>query len=400
MEWPAVHPEPFAALLLIRLGWTPAQLDSGFVALGSFAAILDADLSVWPDALKSQGAAWRRGGLNDELMATEHELTACEQAGVAVLVRGCPDYPVLLENTVRPPPLLFVRGEVTCLSLPQLAVVGSRRATRGGLDNARAFSALLAASGFAVTSGLALGIDAEAHRAALTSGCTVAVMGTGWDQIYPRANRSLCDAIVAGGGAVVSEFSAGVPPLRTNFPRRNRIISGLSCGVLVVEAAVRSGSLITARYALEQGREVFAIPGSIHNPQARGCHQLIREGALLVEEASQIVEQLGSLLGLSQMRLSQQESSQPESSQPGSSKRVPQQSLPLESNRSHNTLTETGLTPTQQRVLAALGYDPIPFDRLLTDTGLAVSELNAELMALELSGYLEQGAGVVNRVRD
>lgn len=397
MEWPAVHPEPFAALLLIRLGWTPAQLDSGFVALGSFAAILDADLSVWPDALKTQGSAWRRGGLNAELTATEHELNACEHAGVAVLVRGSPDYPVLLENTVRPPPLLFVRGDPACLSLPQLAVVGSRRATRGGLDNARAFSALLAASGFAITSGLALGIDAEAHRAALTTGRTVAVMGTGWDQVYPRANRSLYDAIVAGGGAVVSEFSAGVPPLRTNFPRRNRIISGLSCGVLVVEAAVRSGSLITARYALEQGREVFAIPGSIHNPQARGCHQLIREGALLVEEASQIVEQLGSLLGISQLTLPQLASS--EKIAPPSLPAGRGAFSPADRGSSKSAPTDTGLTAIQQRVLAALGYDPIAFDRLLAETGLTVSDLNAELMALELSGHLEQGAGFIHRVR-
>ena len=385
MEWPAVHPEPFAALLLIRLGWSPAQLDSGFVALGSFAAVLDADLSVWPDDLKAQGAAWRRGGLDDELMATERELAACEQAGVALLVRGSPDYPVLLDNTVRPPALLFVRGDVTCLSLPQLAVVGSRRATRGGLDNARAFSKLLAASGFAITSGLALGIDAEAHRAALSSGRTVAVMGTGWDQIYPRSNRALCEAIVAGGGVVVSEFAAGVPPLRTNFPRRNRIISGLSCGVLVVEAAVRSGSLITARYALEQGREVFAIPGSIHNPQARGCHQLIREGALLVEEAGQIVEQLGSLLGISQQSL-------PLDEHPAAA------AAPQATQATQATPTPTTLTAIQQRVLALLGYDPMPFDQLLADSALTVGELNAELMALELTGHIEQSAGVIIRV--
>ncbi len=382
MEWPAVHPESFAALLLIRLGWSPAQLDSAFVALGSFAAVLDADLSVWPDELKAQGAAWRRGGLNDELMATERELAACDQGGVAVLVRGSPDYPLLLESTVRPPALLFVRGDVTCLSLPQLAVVGSRRASRGGLENAQAFSKLLAASGFAITSGLALGIDAAAHRAALTSGRTVAVMGTGWDRIYPRSHRALGEAIVAGGGAVVSEFAAGVPPLRSNFPRRNRIISGLSCGVLVVEAAVRSGSLITARYALEQGREVFAIPGSIHNPQARGCHQLIREGALLVEEAGQIVEQLGSLLGIAQQSLSL--------------------SLPLQDQeQAHSAAagaSRASFTPAQQRVLAVLGHDPMPFDQLLADSALSVAELNAELMALELTGHIEQHAGMVSRV--
>lgn len=370
MEWPTVHPESFAALLLTRMGWTPAQLDRAFVTLGSFAAILDADLSLWPETLATQGAAWRKGRLDGELIAVENELAACERAGVAVLVRGGPDYPTLLENTVRPPAFLFVRGDADCLSLPQLAVVGSRRATRGGLDNARAFSAALAGSGFCITSGLALGIDAAAHRAALETGCTVAVTGTGWDLTYPRANRELCEAIVTGGGAVVTEFPAGTPPLRENFPRRNRIISGLSCGVLVVEAALRSGSLITARHALEQGREVFAIPGSIHNPQARGCHQLIREGALLVEESRQIAEQLGSLLDFHQQQL------------PGFEVAAP------------------GLTDRQRSILDRAGYDPVSFDRLLELTGLAAGELAAELMTLELMGRIEQAGGQIARLRD
>lgn len=371
MEWPTVHPEPFAALLLTRLGWTPAHLDRAFTALGSFAAILDADLAIWPPTLTAQRAAWCSGRLDAELIAIEDELAACERAGVALLVRGGPDYPALLENTVRPPTFLFVRGDVNILSLPQLAMVGSRRATRGGLDHARAFAADLAGAGFCITSGLALGIDTAAHRAALEiGGCTVAVMGTGWDLTYPRSNRDLVEAIVTEGGAVVTEFPAGIAPLRENFPRRNRIISGLSCGVLVVEAALKSGSLITARHALEQGREVFAIPGSIHNPQARGCHQLIREGALLVEESRQIVEQLGSLLDFHQQQL------------PGFEEAA------------------AGLTERQQSILDMAGYDPVSFDCLLEATGLSAGDLAAELTSLELLGRLEQTGGLVIRLRD
>ena len=192
---------------------------------------------------------------------------------------------------------LFVRGDPACLSLPQLAIVGSRNASAGGVETAHAFAAHLAGCGLAITSGLALGIDAAAHAGALAGGGrTVAVLGTGPDQVYPRAQCGLADAI-AGRGALCSEFLPGVPPLRENFPRRNRIISGLASGTLVVEARLQSGALITARCAAEQGREVFAIPGSIHNPLAKGCHRLIREGAKLVESADHILDELARVAG-------------------------------------------------------------------------------------------------------
>ncbi len=206
-------------------------------------------------------------------------------------------YPALLASIPDPPLALFVEGDADVLALPQLAVVGSRNPTAHGRDTAVQFAAHLARSGLAITSGLALGIDAASHRGALQAGGrTVAVLGCGLDTIYPRENEPLAAAITAGGGALVADLPTGTAPLKQHFPRRNRIISGLSVGTLVVEAALRSGSLITARLAGEQGREVFAIPGSIHNPLARGCHRLIRQGAKLVEDADDIFVELGALL--------------------------------------------------------------------------------------------------------
>lgn len=211
------------------------------------------------------------------------------------------NYPSLLRLISDPPPLLYVVGDSSALSKPQLAVVGSRGASRYGLDLAHRFSKYLAQQGMAITSGLALGVDAYAHRGALAGeGITVAVLGTGIDVVYPAVHRQLSQEIVESGGVLVSEFAPGAKPHRSHFPRRNRIISGLSAGVLVVEAALKSGSLITARRALDQNREVFAIPGSIHNPTARGCHQLIREGATLVETAEDIAEQMQHLIPASQ----------------------------------------------------------------------------------------------------
>jgi len=212
-----------------------------------------------------------------------------------ILTLHDPAYPALLKEIADPPPLLFVRGDPAVLSRPQLGIVGSRNPTPGGRSLAEDFARSLSRCGLVVTSGMALGIDAAGHRGALRGGgTTLAVAGTGPDRIYPARHRDLARAIVEQG-AIISEFAPGTPALPSNFPRRNRIISGLSLGVLVVEAACRSGSLITARLAAEQGREVFALPGSIHNPLARGCHHLIRQGAKLVEDIEDIVEELGPL---------------------------------------------------------------------------------------------------------
>lgn len=261
-------------------------------------------------ALSAPASAWRSLGL--KLASSEARRSPQVRDGASaalawlsrpaqhLLMWDHPDYPALLAQLPDAPPLLFVAGDPGVLEKPQLAMVGSRRASRPGMDTAAAFSRSLAGAGFVITSGLALGIDGAAHQAALeVGGQTIGVLGTGLEKLYPQRNRRLAEAMVAQGSAVVSEFPLDAPPQASNFPRRNRIISGLSLGVLVVEASVASGSLITAKLAAEQGREVYAIPGSIHHPGARGCHQLIREGATLVETVEHILEGLRGWQALS-----------------------------------------------------------------------------------------------------
>ncbi|MQT60013.1 DNA-protecting protein DprA [Pseudomonas sp. FSL R10-0399] len=270
----------------------PQRYHALFRAFGSASSALSAPASAWralglPPA---SSEARRNPEVRDGASAAMRWLEGCKQH---VLLHDQPDYPALLAEIKDPPPVLFVAGDPGILEKPQLAMVGSRRASRPGLDTAAAFSKCLAGAGFVITSGLALGIDGAAHQAALDiGGQTIGVLGTGLQKLYPQRHRALADAMIANGSAVVSEFPLDAGPLSGNFPRRNRIISGLSLGVLVVEASVASGSLITARLAAEQGREVYALPGSIHHPGARGCHQLIRDGATLVETVEHILEGL------------------------------------------------------------------------------------------------------------
>ncbi|BBP68017.1 DNA protecting protein DprA [Pseudomonas sp. Seg1] len=267
-----------------------------------FAKLLEAFGSA-SKAISAPASAWRSLGLpavsaearrSPEVRdGASHAMRWLERPGQHLLMWDQADYPALLAQIADPPPLLFVAGDPLILEKPQLAMVGSRSASRPGMDTAAAFSRSLAGAGFVITSGLALGIDAAAHQAALdVGGLTVGVLGTGLEKFYPQRNRRLAEAMIASGSAVLSEFPLDAGPRASNFPRRNRIISGLSLGVLVVEASVASGSLITARLAAEQGREVYAIPGSIHHPGARGCHQLIRDGAVLVETIEHILEAL------------------------------------------------------------------------------------------------------------
>ncbi|ANG61014.1 DNA protecting protein DprA [Marinobacterium aestuarii] len=275
------------------------------------------------------------------------------------------EYPALLLEIPDPPPLLFVRGDVGCLAMPQMALVGSRHASRSGVANAYKFSAALSEAGMVVTSGLALGIDGAAHQGAVDrQGASIAVFGTGLDEVYPRRHTALAQRILDTGGAWVSEFLPGSRPLPANFPKRNRIISGLSAGVLVIEAAPRSGSLITARMALEQGREVFAIPGSIQNPAAHGCHQLIREGAVLVETVAHVLEPLAALLGFY-------------AAQSSSPAPVPALALPA----------------AEAQLLEKMGYDIADIDQLVALTGLPTPQLMPLLVSLELKGVIEPVAG-------
>lgn len=283
--------EDLLRLALLRAqGGSPRVLRAVLGACGSVGRAL-ADLATLPTAVREQllplcvNDVALRG-----LVAPELRFLAAADAGL--LWPDDAQFPGLLTEVSAPPALLFCRGKREILARPQLAIVGSRHASPAGLTTARAFAADLAAAGFVITSGLALGIDAMAHEGALAAGGdTVAVLGCGADRVYPRRHAALADRVRAQG-CIVTELLPGTEPLANHFPQRNRIISGLSLGVLVVEAAMDSGSLITARFAAEQGREVFAIPGSIHSPLSRGCHQLIREGATLVETSAQMVDAL------------------------------------------------------------------------------------------------------------
>ena len=283
--------------------------------------------------------------------AVNRSIAWAEQPGQHILTLADSGYPQALLEIPDPPSLIYVRGNPALLQKRGLAIVGSRNATPQGQQTAETVARVLAGKGFAVISGLALGIDAAAHRGALAAdGATIAVIGTGADRIYPARNKELALAI-AGRGAIVSEFPLGTPAIAANFPRRNRIISGLSRGVLVVEAAPESGSLITARLAAEQGREVFAIPGSIHSPVARGCHKLIKQGAKLVETAQDILEELGS---------------NPEP------RDIPQATVSCEEND----------------ILKALGHDPCTLDDLVEHTAMSADRLLGELLTLELEGLI------------
>ncbi|MBV8037080.1 DNA-processing protein DprA [Roseateles sp.] len=276
------------------------------------------------------------------------------QPGNELLALGDPDYPPRLLATADPPLLLWLQGRRELLAAPSIAIVGSRNPTPQGGDNARAFSRALAQAGYTIVSGLALGVDAAAHEGALdVGGATIAVIGTGLDQVYPPLNEPLAARLLAAGGLIASEYALGKPIQPANFPRRNRIIAGLAQGCLVVEAAVRSGSLITARHAAEAGRAVFAIPGSIHSPQARGCHALIRQGARLVESAADVLEELPP---------------------PGAAPERAEQAAELPHE--------------QQALLEAMGFDPISLDALMARCGWPAVELSAALLELELDGQI------------
>jgi DNA processing protein len=313
---------------------------------GSPEAVFAASPGSLKSLVKANVAAEIAMGIDDDLLAAT--MLWLEDCNNHIVTLADSDYPQALLNTIDPPLLLYVKGRLDLLNLTALAVVGSRNATPQGIHNAEAFARSLSDSGLCIVSGMAHGIDAAAHRGALQGqGSSIAVIGTGLDKVYPAANRDLAH-LLAAQGALISEFPLGTPPLAANFPRRNRIISGMSIGCLVVEAGLQSGSLITARLALEQGRDVFAIPGSIHAPQSKGSHALIKQGAKLVETAQDILEELGG-----------------------------QMAAPAQASETQ------GANPA---LLEHLGFDPVDMDTLGARSGLTVAELSAMLLALELEG--------------
>jgi DNA processing protein len=339
-------------------------------AFGSIEAVFEAVSNAGQAALAghlnaAQARALQAPASGELERLIEATLRWRERPGHHVLALGEPGYPDLLANIPDPPLLLYIKGRVELLASPMLAIVGSRNASAQGKANAQAFAESLSGAGLCIVSGLALGIDAAAHEGAMKGpGSTVAVMGTGPDLIYPARNRALGERIGLDG-CIVSEYPIGTPPLPGNFPKRNRIISGLAAGVLVVEAAAQSGSLITARQAAEQGREVFAIPGSIHAALAKGCHLLIREGAKLVDTAADVLEAM-AMSPLAHWR----------GASAGDAS-VKAQAPPAGS----------------EALLAALGHDPVEPDTLLASPGMNPALLSSQLLALELAGLLERGPG-------
>lgn len=307
----------------------------------------------------------------DDHIRTQIDATLewCKHPGNQVLTFADANYPSSLLTISDPPPVLYVKGRAELLNRKSIAMVGSRNATLQGIQNARRFAHVLSTAGLTVVSGLALGIDGAAHEGALseiaTEGSTAAVTGTGLDLVYPAKHRELAHQI-AVHGCLVSEYPLGTPGIASNFPRRNRIISGLSQGVLVVEAAAQSGSLITARSALEQGRDVFAIPGSIHSPLSKGCHQLIRQGAKLVESAQDILEEIHS------------------------------QSTPLKEKFSpphvavNTAANSVNLSSKTNQLLHAAGHDPVSVDELAARTTMTMADVQASLLELELEGRIER----------
>ena len=339
-----------ARRLLARLGTPQAVLDAPIEALGECV-----------DAPTALALTRPPDGHDQRLAATLSWLGGGPARRVMVL--GDADYPAPLLHAADPPLLLYLQGRAELLHQRALAIVGSRRPSAQGRDNARRFAAALAAQGWTIISGLAAGVDGAAHEGALAAGGnTIAVIGTGIDRVYPASHKALAHRITEAG-LLVSELALGTPPLAHNFPQRNRIIAGLSQGTLVVEAALRSGSLITARLASEAGREVMAIPGSILSPQSAGCHALIRQGAALVDSPEQVLEELGA--------------------------------LPPLPNRAAATATgeRTAVATPEDIVLRALGHDPLSLDALIDRCGWSAPALSAHLLTLELDGLVARLPG-------
>jgi len=366
--------------LVLTPGVGPSLARRLLAALGSPQAVWEASEEAFKDWLKPRELKAVRAEVPQ---AIEEQVALCERwlaepsppgCGRALITLADARYPAsLLQEVADPPVLLWAMGRLNLLQAPAVAVVGSRNPTPQGQENARAFAQALSEAGLAVVSGLADGVDGLAHEGALSGpGSTIAVVATGLDRVYPAKHQALAHRI-AEQGLLISEFALGTPPMQINFPKRNRIVAGLTRGTLVVEAALQSGSLITARLASEMAREVFAIPGSIHAPQARGCHALIKQGAKLVESSDDVLDELrwprlaGPSVGLVQALGEAAEG-------------------------------EAGAVSTEAEpdpLLAAMGYDPVSQDALQARTGLNTAELGARLLELELMGRVARLPGLM-----
>jgi DNA processing protein len=339
--------------------------------------------------VSARPAELRRSGLSEESINSlrnydegllEQDLEWLSAPSHHLLTADSDRYPPMLRDIPSRPAALYVDGDPDVLWQPQVAVIGSRNPTAGGIDNARDFAGELTRLGMTITSGMASGIDSVAHQAAIESGgMTIAVLGTGVDLVYPRGNEKLAGKI-REQGALVSEFPLGTAAKREHFPSRNRIISGLGLGVLVIEAGLRSGTLITARLAAGQGRDVFALPGSIHNPLAKGCHRLIRDGARLVENVSEIMAELAPLAGQLASVLSDQLAEQPATAK-------------AEQLEFEGAEPQFDWDPEYRRLWSCLGFDPKPVDSIIEQSGLTAPAVSAMLLMLELRGMVEAHAG-------
>ncbi len=349
----------------VRLAETPGVGRSAarrlLAAFGSASAVFGAPRAALREVVGAplvDALASRSEAIEAQIVRTLAWLAESADEARAVITLGDPRYPPLILETADPPLLLYARGRAELLRADAIAVVGSRNPTPQGEENAQAFSAHLSGAGLTIVSGLALGIDAAAHAGGLAgTGGTIAVVGTGLDRVYPRRHLALAHRIAAAG-LLISEFPLGSPARAEHFPVRNRIIAGLTRGTLVVEAALQSGSLITARLAIEAGRDVFAIPGSIHSPQSRGCHALIKQGAKLVDHANDILEELR---------------------------------MPAGGPRGSEASVEA--QGKEDLILAALGFDPVTLDALVARTGWPPADLSARLLDLELEGRVTRLPG-------
>ena len=350
---------PSRSLPWLRLSLTPGltggacrRLLSRFETASS---ILEQSRATLEQVLDPAVAAAVVHGPGSDLL--DAALAWAQAPGNEIIALDAPYYPPLLKETPDPPLILYAAGHTELLQRTAVAIVGSRNATAQGMRDAEAFARALAQSGICVVSGLALGIDAASHRGAIdTPGSTIAVLGSGIDIVYPRRNADLCEQIRTGG-LLLSEFALGTPPIAANFPRRNRIISGIARGCLVVEAAIASGSLVTARLAADQGRDVFAIPGSIHSPLSRGCHHLIKQGAKLVEKAEDILEELGVVTR-------------------------PTQLVDARASVAHES----------QKVMSALDYHPCDIDTLVSRTRMSIDKILPLLTELELEARISRNS--------